>query len=83
MNQANLMGAPLHGSRAAILGHLVKINAHSFHEICTAAKGQVPYTAGKYLPFKPFSDTEMFTLAGKVVETQEEKNILLNVDGTS
>jgi len=79
MNQASMMSAPLHGSRAAILGHLVKINAHSFHEVCTAAKGQVPYKRGEYLPFKPFKDSEMFDIAGKIVETKEEKNILLGV----
>ena len=83
MNQAAMMSAPLHGARAGILGHLVKINAHSFHEVCSAAQGQVPYVKGKYLPFKPFKDSEMFALAGKIVETQEEKNILLNVDGNS
>jgi hypothetical protein len=78
MNQASMMSAPLFGARSAILGHLIKINAHSFHEICTAAKGKVPYKRGEYLPFEPFTESEMFGIASMVVNTQEEKNILLN-----
>jgi len=65
MNQAALMGAPLYGARLAVYGHLVTIKAHSFHEVMTASRPHCKYTDGKYLPFKPLPDADMYALAAR------------------
>jgi hypothetical protein len=41
------------------------INAHSFHEICSAAAGHVQYTAGQYIPLAPWSESFVASLAVK------------------
>jgi hypothetical protein len=83
MNQASMMGADLYGARSAILGHLVRINAHSFHEICSAARPHTEYQKGHYLPFRPFSNDEMYGIAKKVgITERDEQNILLGVTTT-
>ena len=68
MNQAAQMGAPLPGARMAIYGHLVTIEAHSFHEVMSASLPHVPYEPGVYLPFKPMPDGTVKDLAKSVLE---------------
>ena len=81
MNQAKQMGAPLPGARLAIYGHLVTIEAHSFHEVMSASLPHVDYKPGEYVPFKPKSfETEMWDLAkAQMGDDKEKQEILLGV----
>jgi hypothetical protein len=60
--QANVMlggAAPASHVRFAAIGYLIPINAHSFHEIATAASSWVPYTAGSYDSIAPLTPSEI------------------------
>ena len=83
MNQASLMGEDVYGSRAAILGHLMRINAHSFHEVCVAAKQHAPeYRPGRYVPFRPFKKADLLPLAAEVGVTDPgDQDILVGLKG--
>jgi hypothetical protein len=59
MNYASLVGADLPASRLAMFGYLILMDAHSFHEIATAASAFVPYTPGKYTGLAPLNDAEV------------------------
>jgi len=72
MNMAKLLGAEPYGARLAMVGHLVPMNAHSFHEICVAAKATCEYKPGKYVPFKPIEDETMKEIAKAVGAASEE-----------
>ena len=77
MNQASQMGAPLPGARMAVYSHLVTIEAHSFHEVMSASLPHVPYTPGKYIPFKPMDDEKVRGLAKSVLEDKSQYKKLL------
>ena len=67
MNFAKTMGASSMPSvRLAMLGYLLPMNAHSFHEIMTASRGHAgcDYVAGHYLPLEPMGESELQPLAG-------------------
>jgi len=59
MNYASLVGADLPASRLAMFGYLILMDAHSFHEVATAASAFVPYTPGKYTGLAPLNDAEV------------------------
>jgi phage-related protein len=58
--------APLNHLRLAMLGFLIPMNAHSFHEIMTAAAGHsgCDYKKGHYDPIKPLSTKKLQDFAG-------------------
>lgn len=82
MHAGNQLGANLPGARLTMLAHLLPTNAHSFHEIMTAAKGIVPYKGkGSYLPIKPLSDGEVRDFAKEAgIASKDEQNQVLGVD---
>lgn len=63
MHQASIMGADMVASRTAILGHLIPMNAHSLHEICSAASTYTEYTPGSYAPLLPWNEADMAGMA--------------------
>jgi hypothetical protein len=66
MNFAKTMGASSMPSvRLAMLGYLLPMNAHSFHEIMTASRGHAgcTYEAGHYSPLDPLTEPELSSLA--------------------
>ena len=82
MNFASQLGGNLPGSRLAMMGHLIPTNAHSFHEIMTAAQGHVPYTKGQYVPLEPLSKGDMEALALEAGCTTEEVRPVLGLKAT-
>ena len=58
MNQAGLLGVDPIGSRLAMLGHLIPTNAHSFHEVMSAAE-PLAYVPGHYLPLAPLGEGDL------------------------
>ena len=71
MHFAKLMSAPdLYSQRLAVFAWAVPINAHSYHEVMSAAKAYCDYSKGKYLPFRPLNKQ---ILSAAVVASGSEK----------
>ncbi len=82
MQTAKQLASPLPPARLAMIGHLIPTNAHSCHEVMTAAKGFVPYRDGKYLPFDPLSEAEVRKFATDTgFKDQESQDKLLGLKG--
>ena len=65
MNLARMLGvSDLSHARLCMLGFLIPINAHSFHEIMSAAKGFCAYEPGRYDKVRPLTRAELERLAG-------------------
>ncbi len=63
MHQATLMGHNAVDARLACFGHLMQMNAHSYHEIASAAQGYVSYTPGSYIPLAPYPNSTVRQMA--------------------
>ena len=62
-----------------MMGHLIPTNAHSFHEIMTAAQGHVGYEKGKYVPLEPLSRSDLEGLAKEAGAKPEEIRAVLGI----
>ena len=76
MNFAAQLSVDKPKTRLAMLGLLMPTNAHSFHEIMTAAQGHVPYEKkGRYLPLEPIT-SEVRGLAESFCDAEEVDAVL-------
>ena len=71
MHMAKLFNVDTQNTRLAALGHLLPINAHSFHEVMSAAASVEPYTPGQYIPLKPWGDEPIKGWTDKLAANQE------------
>ena len=78
INFAKMMGVgDLSHARLCMLGFLIPIRAHSFHEIMSAAKGfpKCEYEPGRYDKVRPLSKGELERLAGGRNRLQALSNV--------
>jgi hypothetical protein len=76
MNFGKVIGMPnMVNLRLAMIGYLIPMKAHSFHEIMTSARAHAgcSYTAGHYWPLDPLGEGELVNLAGDETTWNEIK----------
>ena len=79
MHFNNLLGGKPHDGRMTMIAYLIPIEAHSVHEIATAAQGFCPYEKGKYLPFKPLANSRIRSIASSAGVPPEKIDEVLGV----